>query len=342
MSVRSTSDGARGPGNLRKALQDYLQIHHLTESQEAATQIEELPKLVSRYYDAVTRWYEFGWGTNFHFAPRRPGESLLSSQRRQQLEVAEILRLKPGMQVADIGSGVGGPMINIARASGASITGINLNAFQIERGKRRVSQAGLDDTCRFLHANFLDVPLEDETFDAIYAFQATCHAPNKLLLFQELYRLLRGGEMAILDWCLTDRFDANDACHQDLRRRVETDNVTPNLPTLEQQVDALRRAGFEIIHAIDQEAECGNPQTPWYMALQGRDFSLTSWARTPAGRKFSETVTKFLELVRLVPTGTFESAALLNAAANDLVKVGELKIFTPVFLVHVRKPAIAE
>ena len=323
-----------------EALRDYHQIQQLSESQEDAARIAEQPKLVSRFYDAVTRFYEFGWGTTFHFAARRPGESLAESQRRHDRQIGKILRLQPGMEVADIGCGVGGPLITIAKATGASITGINFNAYQIERGRRRVSQAGLEETCQFLYANFMEVPLEDESFDAIYAFEAVCHAPNNLLLFQELHRLLRpGGEMAIVDWCFTERFDASDPLHQELRSRIETNNATPDLLTTEEQVETIQQAGFEIIEALDQQAADGDPRAPWYMALQGRDFSFSSWARTPVGRWVTATVTKGLEAVRIVPAGTSETARFLNVAADALVEAGELEIFTPSFLVHARKPA---
>lgn len=330
-SQRGDSPGA--------ALGDYYKIQQLSESQEDADRIAQQPKLVSRFYDAVTRLYEFGWGTTFHFSPRRPGESLAESQRRHDEEIVEILRLKPGMEVADIGCGIGGPLVTIARASGANLTGINFNEYQIARGRERVSKAGLDKTCRFLYANYMNVPLEDESFDALYTFESVCHAPNNLLLFQELYRLLKpGGEMASVDWCFTERFDVNDARHQDLRSRIEETNATPDLLTTDQQVEVIREAGFEIVKALDQQAEYGDPRTPWYMALQGRDFSAASWARTPAGRAITANGTKLLEFLRIAPQGTSNTAEFLNIAADSLVEAGELGIFTPSFLVHARKP----
>ena len=330
---------APASSGFREALHDYQQIKDLSESQEDATRIAEQPKLISRFYDAVTRFYEFGWGTTFHFSPRRPGESLVESQRRHDEGIGEILQLKPGMEVGDLGCGVGGPMIAIGRASGASITGINFSPLQISRGERLVAKAGLSDTCRFLYANFMDVPLEDETFDAVYSFEAVCHAPNNLLLFQELYRLVKpGGEIAIVDWCFTDKFEPDNPRHQQIRRDIETNNAVPDLLTTTQQVETAEQAGFEIIQAIDQQAEYGNPETPWYMALQGRDFSFTSWARTPTGRGFTAAVTKFLEFVRIAPAGTSETASFLNIAADALVEAGQLEIFTPSFLVHARKP----
>ena len=94
---------------LRSALTDFGRLRDVRKlSKDDAHRIGEQPRLVSRFYDVVTRFYEFGWGTTFRFSPRRPGESLRRSQQRHDEAIGELLRLKPGMHVADIGCGVGG------------------------------------------------------------------------------------------------------------------------------------------------------------------------------------------------------------------------------------------
>ncbi len=323
---------------MRQALDDYYEMKSLDAARDPEERLAAQPNVVSRYYDVVTEFYEYAWGQSFHFAPRRPGENLKASQRRQELGVGELLQLKPGMRVADVGCGVGGPLVTLGTATGASITGLNFNAHQIARGQQMVRKAGLDGTCGFLLANFMDVPLEDGHFDAMYSFEAICHAPDTGLLFKELYRLLRpGGEIAAIDWCLTERFDEDDPKHRDIRDRIEFANATPDLLTPQQQLDTMKGAGFEILSATDQAAE-GDPRTPWYMALQGRDLSLASLARIPAGRRFTAGVTALLEKLRIAPSGTSEASKLLNVAADSLVEGGELGLFTPSFFVHARKP----
>ena len=325
---------------LQRSLEEFHRLEDTLErSQDDPLRISEQPNQVSSYYDAVTAFYEFGWGKAFHFSPRRPGESLRTSQRRQEEQIARHLGLKPGMEVADIGCGVGGPLITIARATGASITGINFNAHQIRRGERHVRRAKLGDSCRFLYADFMNVPLDDGAFDAMYSFEALCHAPNRRLAFRELHRLLKpGGRAAIVDWCFTDAFDGDDGQHSDLRARIEKNNAMPELMTTKEYSDAIRQAGFKVTSAFDQQAEFGNPEAPWYMALQGRDLSLASLARIPAGRAVTERLTRWLERLRIVPAGTSETSRILNVAADALVEAGELGIFTPSFVVHARKP----
>ena len=159
--------------------------------------------------------------------------------------------------------------------------------------------------------------------------------PNRALAFREQHRLLKpGAEAAIVDWCLTDAFDSANREHMDIRARIERHNATPELLTAGEYVEAVQSAGFEVIEAVDQQAEYGHPATPWYMALQGRDMSLSSLARIPAGRALTAGVTGVLERLRMAPAGTSEAARFLNVAADALVEAGELGIFTPSFLVQ--------
>ena len=225
------------------------------------------------------------------------------------------------------------------RTVATSITGLNNNAHQIARGERLLRRAGLEGSCGFLHSDFMQVPLPDGHFDAAYSFDAICHAPDTRQLFCEIFHLLRpGGEVAAVDWCLTERYDAGDDRHLDVRERIEFGNATPNLLTTVQQIKAAEGAGFEVLAATDQAAT-GDSGTPWYMSLQGRDFSISSLARTPVGRTCTAAVTQLLERLRIAPAGTSEAAQLLNVAADALVEGGELGIFTPSFLVHARKPS---
>ncbi|MXY90277.1 MAG: methyltransferase domain-containing protein [Gammaproteobacteria bacterium] len=320
------------------ALAEFRKMQTGYAEQIQRDKVNTQPRIVRRFYEAVTRFYEFGWGTSFHFAPRTRGEKLAAAQRRQQEEIVRLLNLEAGMVAGDVGCGIGGPMMSIARMSGASIVGINISDHQIRRGNTLVKNAGLEDRCEFLHANFLDLPCADDHLDAVYSIEAVCHSPDRLQAFREIFRTLKpGGKFVIFDWVLTDLYEDANARHQDVRKRFEYGNATPNLFTAQEQIECIRSAGFEILYAADH-ALTSDPETPWYMSLEGRDFSFSSLARIPAGRFFTANFTKLLELLRIAPQGTSETANLLNMAADALVEAGQLGIFTPCFLVHARKP----
>lgn len=68
----------------------------------------------------------------------------------------------------------------------------------------------------------MEMPFEDNSFDAVYAIEATCHAPKLEGVYGEVFRVLKpGGTFAFYEWCVTDKYDPNDPEHRRIIRGVE-------------------------------------------------------------------------------------------------------------------------
>ncbi|PNH06503.1 24-methylenesterol C-methyltransferase 2 [Tetrabaena socialis] len=100
---------------------------------EGITDRSKTVQLVDVFYSLVTDIYEWGWGQSFHFSPKLPNKDLRASEAAHEARVAALLRLQPGMEALDCGCGVGGPMRTIAAVSGAHVTGITINQYQVDR-----------------------------------------------------------------------------------------------------------------------------------------------------------------------------------------------------------------
>lgn len=59
------------------------------------------------------------------------------------------------MKVLDVGCGVGGPALEIAKFTGANITGLNNNDYQIERATRYAAKQGLANQVNFVKGDFM-------------------------------------------------------------------------------------------------------------------------------------------------------------------------------------------
>ncbi|KAG5253906.1 cycloartenol-C-24-methyltransferase [Salix suchowensis] len=292
--------------------------------------------MVNKYYDLVTSFYEFGWGESFHFAPRFKGESLRESIKRHEHFLALQLGLKPGQKVLDVGCGIGGPLREIARFSSTSVTGLNNNEYQISRGKELNRIAGVDRTCDFVKADFMKMPFPDNSFDAVYAIEATCHAPDAYGCYSEIYRVLKPGQcFAAYEWCMTDAFNPHNQEHQKIKAEIEIGDGLPDIRSTEQCIDALKKAGFEVIWSKDLAA--GSP-VPWYLPLDTTHFSLNSFRLTAVGRFFTKNMVKALEYLGLAPKGSQRVQDFLEKAAQGLVEGGRKEIFTPLFFFSARKP----
>ena len=229
------------------------------------------------YYDLVTDFFEYGWGRSFHFAPRVPGESFKESLARHERNMAQVLGLEPGMVVADLGCGVGGPLLEIARVSGAKIVGVNSNAYQLERARKLTDEAELTHLAEFLHCDFLHVDAPDESFDAAYSIEATCCAPDKLSIYGEIFRLLKpGARFAAYEYIVTERFDPTDPLHLRLKEDIQLGGGLLVIDDQKTVDDALRSVGFEVLETRDLAIQTG-PSIPWYEPLVGSGISFASF-----------------------------------------------------------------
>jgi len=301
---------------------------------------ENYVTMVNNFYDLVTDFYEYGWGESFHFASRFKGESFRESIIRAEHFLALKLQLKKGQKVLDIGCGVGGPLRTISRFCEAHVTGLNNNDYQIKRGTKQTNSAGLSHLADFMKADFQSVPVANETFDAAYAIESTCHSPDKKQTFTEVLRILKPGALFTgYEWCMTPKYDPKNPEHKQIKFGIEIGNGLPDIALEEDVVNALKAAGFEVIEAFNTHEHMHTPgEIPWYKSLSGDYSSPSGFRHTPWGMTFTHGMVTVLEKVGLAPLGTVRVHDMLHQTAKDLVRGGQLDIFTPDFFFLARKP----
>ena len=92
----------------------------------------------------------------------------------------------------------------------------------------------------------------DESFDAVYAIEATVHAPKLEGVYSEIYRVLKPGcVFGVYEWLMTDNYDNNNLEHRDIRLAIEEGNGISNMVTISEGLAAMKAAGFELLHDED-------------------------------------------------------------------------------------------
>jgi len=302
--------------------------------------------VVNGYYDGATELYEYGWSQSFHFSRFYKGEAFLASLARHEHYLAAQMNLRPGMRVLDVGCGVGGPAREIAQFSDAEIIGLNNNDFQIGRARKYTKKAGLEKQVTFVKGDFMKLSEQfgENSFDAVYAIEATVHAPTWEGVYGEIFKVLKpGGVFGVYEWCMTDKWDPSNPEHKHLAHQIELGNGIPEMRPLRLAREALKTVGFEIEHEEDL-AERPDP-IPWYYPLEG-DISkaqtfwdyFTVWRMSWSGKLVSHNAMRLMEFVGMLPKGTYDVGESLKVAGDSLVRGGQTKLFTPMYLAISRKP----
>ncbi|TIA45996.1 S-adenosyl-L-methionine-dependent methyltransferase, partial [Aureobasidium pullulans] len=178
------------------------------------------------YYELATLNLEFGWNRKFHFGPyldkeQSIREALAAHDHYQFLTMG----VKPGMRGLDAGCGIGEPARDYVKWADVHITGVTITQFQVDRATQYAEEEGLSDKVDFVRADFCQMPFPDNTFDFVYAQEATVHAPELRDVYTEICRVLKpGGVFGVGEWCMTDKFDPKNEHHIDIRRRIERGN----------------------------------------------------------------------------------------------------------------------
>jgi SAM-dependent methyltransferase len=115
-------------------------------------------------------------------------------------EMAEEIGLDAGMQILDVGSGLGGPSRRLASNYGCRVIGLDLTDAYCRVAEAFSRRLGLDHLVSYRTGNALDMPFEDKRFDVLWTQHAAMNIGEKTQLYSEMYRVLKpGGHLAIYD-----------------------------------------------------------------------------------------------------------------------------------------------
>lgn len=115
-------------------------------------------------------------------------------------EMAEEIGIDAGMQILDVGCGLGGPSRRLASNYGCHVTGLDLTEAYCRVAEALSLRLGLDHLVSYRTGNALNMPFEDGCFDVLWTQHVSMNISDKAQLFAEMYRVLKpGGHLAIYD-----------------------------------------------------------------------------------------------------------------------------------------------
>ncbi len=119
--------------------------------------------------------------------------------------LADLAGLKKGMNVLDLGCGIGGPARTLAAEYGCTVTGVDLVAEYCRAAEMLTAKVGLSDRVCFRHGDMTALPFDPASFDAAWTMHTFMNIEDKQALFAGIGRVLRpGGVLALYEVCAGD------------------------------------------------------------------------------------------------------------------------------------------
>ncbi len=189
---------------------------------------------------------------NIHTMESVYGKGFLSPGGAE--EVAQVVApfAVEGAEVLDIGCGLGGASIALARDHAAGhVTGVDIEPAVLARARDLVAESGLTERVTLYEVPPGPLPFAGGRFDLVYASAVTCHIEDLLPFFVEMRRVLRPGtHFTGAEW-FTGRDAAAFAQWDDLLRDR---GLNFHFATRESFRAALESAGFEAATFTERSA----------------------------------------------------------------------------------------
>ena len=156
---------------------------------------------VAKYYEEVSEVISAELGGGMHFGYWR-GLAHDSSMAEASRHMSHLLIDKLGMAerqlVLDVGCGTGGPALELVRATGAEVVGIDLSERHVRLATELARADGLADRASFHLGDATSLPFEPGSFDGALMLESFFHMPDQAGVLRQIAKVLRpGGRLVI-------------------------------------------------------------------------------------------------------------------------------------------------
>ena len=201
--------------------------------------------VIRTHYDLSTLFYRLMWGNHIHHGLWSADESPREAQVQLTERMAELAGITGGQRVIDVGCGMGGSSIWLAKNRGCNVTGVTISSVQRTWAKTSAAWSRAKPRPIFLRADAEEVQFDPGSVDAVWSIECTEHLFDKPAFFKKAATWLKpGGRVAICAWLSGD--DEQAAETQRLVYEVCEGFFCPSLGTQADYRKWLTDAGLEM------------------------------------------------------------------------------------------------
>src|SRR5438105_12067042 len=166
---------------------------------------------IRKHYDQLSILYRTFWGHHIHHGLWECARTAKDAQVALIERLVAIANVERRSHVLDVGCGLGGSSVWLARNLECSVVGLTISPVQLRMAKRRASRERLIPQVQFRleDANLLNY---ENSFDCIWIIECSEHLFDKADFFRRTAAALRpGGVLALCAWLVSDHPLADSA-----------------------------------------------------------------------------------------------------------------------------------
>ncbi len=206
---------------------------------------------IRSHYQLGTLFYRLLWGPHIHHGLWYGEETIAEAQNQLVDALADLAQLKSDEKIVDIGCGMGGSSMRLARVWGCEPTGVTISSVQRTWASLASKFKSVPKRPVFICEDAEKIEFPPESFDCVWSIECTEHLFDKERFFHRAAQWLKpGGRIAVCVWFAGDESGSNPL-HRRQCEEVCWRFVCPSLGTRHDYARWMTDAGLEIVHDVN-------------------------------------------------------------------------------------------
>lgn len=213
---------------------------------------EKVTRKIADFWDQLSEGWHAIWGPHIHHGYYEAHSTLSPRDAQEKLieKLVNLLDLAPQSHILDVGCGMGGSSLYLAKNYDAIVTGITLSPKQVELARNNAQKHHVKQVVFQVEDALRLNSFSDNSFDIVWSLESCEQFFDKNKFIQEAYRVLKpGGQLMLATWC-SNREEYEGALEKKYKKLCLAFDL-PYMPTIECYRALLTTQKFNIKDVLD-------------------------------------------------------------------------------------------
>ncbi len=215
----------------------------------------KITQTVADFWDKISEGWHTVWGPHIHHGYYEHDKKLTPLEAQENLlhHLTDNLTLPAGADILDVGCGMGGSSLYLAKKYHAQVLGVTLSEKQLQIARQKAQSENLSSVA-FRIENALSLrSIANESVDCVWSLESCEQFYDKNSFLKNAYRVLKpGGKLMLATWCSDREAYENSAARAYQKLCIAFD--VPYMPTLQHYEMLLAEQQFTLQSAADWTA----------------------------------------------------------------------------------------
>lgn len=212
----------------------------------------EITQLISTFWDKISLAWRDIWGPHIHHGFYEDDHAISPIEAQELLieKITNLLTIRPQARILDVGCGMGGSSLVLAKKYNANVTGVTISAKQRSIAEHQAYVENVQNV-NFKIENALSLSsIANKSIDIVWSLESCEQFYDKNLFLKQAFRVLKpGGQLMLATWCSSQEEFENQLAKKYRKLCYAFD--LPYMPTFEHYQTILKNNGYNLKQTLD-------------------------------------------------------------------------------------------